>query len=39
MAYTVIVSATASEPAALQFFAPYAGAAIGEFFRDKVAML
>lgn len=34
MPYTVIVSAPASEPAALQFFAPYAGAAIGEFFRD-----
>lgn len=34
MDYTVIVSATASEPAALQFYAPYAGAAIGEFFRD-----
>jgi F-type H+-transporting ATPase subunit alpha len=34
MAYTVIVSATASDPAALQFYAPYAGAAIGEFFRD-----
>jgi len=34
MAYTVIVSSTASEPAALQFYAPYAGAAIGEFFRD-----
>jgi len=34
MAYTVIVSATASEPAALQFYAPYAGAAIGEYFRD-----
>lgn len=32
--YTVIVSATASDPAALQFFAPFAGAAIGEFFRD-----
>lgn len=32
--YTVIVSATASDPAALQFYAPYAGAAIGEFFRD-----
>ncbi len=32
--YTVIISATASMPAALQFFAPYAGAAIGEFFRD-----
>jgi len=34
MPYTVIVSATASDPAALQFYAPYAGAAIGEFFRD-----
>ncbi len=34
MAYTVIVTATAADPAALQFYAPYAGAAIGEFFRD-----
>jgi len=34
MAYTTIVAATASDPAALQFYAPYAGAAIGEFFRD-----
>src|SRR6185369_9647736 len=34
MAYTVIVSATASDPAPLQFYAPMAGAAIGEFFRD-----
>lgn len=34
MAYTVIVSSTASDPAALQFYAPFAGAAIGEFFRD-----
>jgi F-type H+-transporting ATPase subunit alpha len=34
MSYTVIVSATASDPAALQYYAPYAGAAIGEFFRD-----
>jgi len=34
MPYTVIVSATAAYPAALQFYAPYAGAAIGEFFRD-----
>jgi len=34
MDYTVIVSATASDPAALQFYAPYAGASIGEFFRD-----
>lgn len=32
--YTVIVSATASDAAALQFYAPFAGAAIGEFFRD-----
>ena len=34
MAYTVIVAASASDPAPQQFFAPYAGAAIGEFFRD-----
>jgi len=34
MDYTVIVSATASDPAAAQFYAPFAGAAIGEFFRD-----
>ncbi|MEY3367593.1 MAG: hypothetical protein RI973_748 [Bacteroidota bacterium] len=34
MAYTVIVSASAAEPAPLVFFAPYAGAAIGEYFRD-----
>ncbi len=34
MSYTVIVSATASDPAALQFYAPFAGATIGEFFRD-----
>ena len=34
MAYTVIVIATASDPAAMQFYAPFAGAAIGEFFRD-----
>jgi F-type H+/Na+-transporting ATPase subunit alpha len=34
MKYTVIVAATASDPAALQFYAPFAGAAIGEFFRD-----
>ncbi len=34
MEYTTIVSATASDPAALQFYAPYAGAAIGEYFRD-----
>ncbi|MHB8259481.1 MAG: F0F1 ATP synthase subunit alpha [Bacteroidia bacterium] len=34
MAYTVIVAAPAAEPAAIQFYAPFAGAAIGEFFRD-----
>ncbi len=34
MDYTVIISSTASDPAALQFYAPYAGMAIGEFFRD-----
>ena len=32
--YTIVVSATASDPAAMQYFAPFAGAAIGEFFRD-----
>ncbi len=32
--YTVIVTATASDPAAMQFYSPFAGAAIGEFFRD-----
>ncbi len=34
MDYTVIVAASASEPAPLQFYAPFAGAAIGEYFRD-----
>lgn len=34
MAYTIIVSASASDPAPQQFYAPFAGAAIGEFFRD-----
>ena len=34
MAYTTIVTATASDPAAMQFYAPFAGAAIGEYFRD-----
>ncbi|HPJ77974.1 MAG: F0F1 ATP synthase subunit alpha [Prolixibacteraceae bacterium] len=34
MDYTIIVMASASDPAALQFYAPYAGAAIGEYFRD-----
>ena len=34
MPYTVIVAASASDPAPLQFYAPFAGAAIGEYFRD-----
>jgi F-type H+/Na+-transporting ATPase subunit alpha len=34
MPYTVIVCATASDPSPMQFYAPFAGAAIGEFFRD-----
>jgi len=34
MAYTTIVTASASDPAPLQFYAPFAGAAIGEYFRD-----
>ena len=34
MAYTVVVSASASDPAPMQFFAPFTGAAIGEYFRD-----
>ncbi|MBP7272254.1 MAG: F0F1 ATP synthase subunit alpha [Saprospiraceae bacterium] len=34
MPYTVIVSASAADPAPLQFYAPFSGAAIGEFFRD-----
>ena len=34
MAYTVIVAANASEPAAMQFYAPMTGAAVGEYFRD-----
>jgi F-type H+-transporting ATPase subunit alpha len=34
MAYTTIVAASASDPAPQQFYAPFAGAAIGEFFRD-----
>ncbi|MEC4674069.1 MAG: F0F1 ATP synthase subunit alpha [Nitrospirota bacterium] len=35
MAFTTVVSATASDAASLQFFAPYAGATIGEYFRDN----
>ncbi|MBL7983761.1 MAG: F0F1 ATP synthase subunit alpha [Flavobacteriales bacterium] len=34
MAYTTVVAANASDPAPMQFFAPFTGAAIGEFFRD-----
>ncbi len=34
MSYTVIVAASAADPAALQFYAPFAGASIGEYFRD-----
>lgn len=34
MDYTTVVAATASDPAAMQYFAPFAGAAIGEYFRD-----
>tara|TARA_B100000963_G_scaffold355349_1_gene373405 strand:+ start:4371 stop:5954 length:1584 start_codon:yes stop_codon:yes gene_type:complete len=34
LAYTVIVSASASDPAPMQFYSPFTGAAIGEFFRD-----
>ena len=34
MNYTTVLTATASDPAAMQFYAPFAGAAIGEYFRD-----
>jgi len=34
MAYTIVIAATAADPAAMQYFAPFAGAAIGEYFRD-----
>ena len=34
MDYTIVVAATASDPAALQYYAPFAGATIGEYFRD-----
>ncbi len=34
MDYTIVVAATASDPAALRYYAPFAGAAIGEYFRD-----
>jgi F-type H+-transporting ATPase subunit alpha len=35
MAYTIIVAANASDPAPMQVYAPFAGAAIGEYFRDS----
>jgi F-type H+-transporting ATPase subunit alpha len=35
MEYTIVISANASEPAPLQYIAPYAGAAMGEYFRDN----
>ncbi len=35
MEYTIVVSASASDPAPMQYLAPYAGCAIGEYFRDK----
>ncbi len=35
MEYTIVIAATASEPAPLQYLAPYTGAAMGEFFRDN----
>ena len=35
MKYTIVVSATAANPAALLYYAPFAGAAIGEYFRDR----
>ena len=35
MPYTIVVAATAASPAAMQYYAPFAGAAIGEFFRDQ----
>ncbi len=34
MDYTIVVAATAADPAAMQYFSPFAGAAIGEYFRD-----
>lgn len=35
MPYTIVVAATAADPAALQYYAPFAGTAIGEYFRDR----
>src|SRR5687767_10689368 len=35
MAYTIVVAATASDPAAMQYIAPYSGCTMGEYFRDR----
>lgn len=35
MDYTIVVAATASDPAPMQFIAPYSGCAMGEYFRDR----
>lgn len=35
ISYSIIVSATAADPASMQFIAPYTGCAMGEYFRDK----
>ena len=35
MPYTIVVAATAADPAAMRYYAPFAGAAIGEYFRDR----
>lgn len=35
MSYTIVVAATAADPASMQFLAPYSGCAMGEFFRDN----
>lgn len=34
LAYTIVIAATAADPAAMQYYAPFAGAAVGEYFRD-----
>ncbi|GIS53357.1 hypothetical protein Ct9H90mP29_03990 [bacterium] len=39
MEYTTVVAANASDPAPMQYIAPYAGAAMGEYFREMVNML
>ena len=39
MDYTVVIAATAADPAALQYFAPFAGAAVGEYFHDTAVPL